>query len=76
MAKKQADLKIDAEFEQLIPPHAEGELAGLEASILKEGCREPLTIWKGHNTILDGHNRYRICKDNKIIFETVEIDLG
>jgi hypothetical protein len=35
-----------------------------------------LTIWKGHNLILDGHNRYQICGELQVPFKIVEIDLS
>lgn len=69
------DLKIDPALRDLIPPLTDGEYASLKESIRKDGCREPLTIWKGQNIILDGHNRYEICIDLKVPFNTVEIEL-
>lgn len=69
------DLKIDPELRDLIPPLTDGEYASLKESIRKDGCREPLTIWKSQNIILDGHNRYEICMDLKVPFNTVEIEL-
>lgn len=69
------DLMIDPELRDLIPPLTDGEYASLKESIRKDGCREPLTIWKGQNIILDGHNRYEICIDLKVPFNTVEIEL-
>ena len=47
----QCKLKIDEEFQTLIPPLAQEELSTLEESILNEGCRDLLVIWK--NIILD-----------------------
>ena len=61
-------LTIDPEFENLLPVPNEQELAVLRESILREGCREPLTVWKTEDDqriIVDGHNRYRICLDLK-----------
>jgi N6-adenosine-specific RNA methylase IME4/ParB-like chromosome segregation protein Spo0J len=55
-------LVIDAEFESLIPPQTEEENAALETSILREGCRDALVVWQDHNILVDGHNRYAICK--------------
>lgn len=64
-------LKIDKEFEKLIPPLQDTEFSGLTKSILKYGCQEPIEIW--NNTIIDGHNRYKICKANNIPFEVREM---
>lgn len=36
---------VDPEFAALIPPLAEDELIGLEASIISDGCRDPLIAW-------------------------------
>lgn len=60
------ELKIDAEFEQLIPPLAKYEFELLEASIINEGCHEQLVVWDG--IIVDGHNRYKICKKHNVPF--------
>lgn len=66
------DLRIDPEFRDLIPPQTDEERVALEASILAEGCREALVVWKGHHTLVDGHHRYAICKQNNIPFKTLE----
>jgi hypothetical protein len=61
-------LAIDPEFESLLPVPNEQELAVLRESILREGCRESLTVWKtddNRRIIVDGHNRYRICTELK-----------
>ena len=58
------ELTIDEEFARLIPPLAEDEYKGLEESIIAEGCREAIIVWG--NIIVDGHNRYRICRAHKI----------
>lgn len=70
MEKKVYELKIDEEFARLIPPLADDERERLENSIKKEGCTDPLTVWKG--TLIDGHNRYSICTGLEIPFEYVE----
>jgi ParB-like chromosome segregation protein Spo0J len=68
-------IRIDPEFQSLIPPLALEELSQLAANILADGCREPLVIWKGHDIILDGHNRYRIVQEHGLPFSTVDVDL-
>lgn len=60
---------IDPEFKKLIPPLTTDEYAGLEKSIIEEGCRDPLVVWG--NTIIDGHNRYEICRRHNINFEFI-----
>lgn len=66
------NLFIDKEFEALIPPLTEEEFSGLKESVLNEGCRDAIVVWNG--TIVDGHNRYRICKENSIPFTVEEKD--
>ena len=55
-------LIIDPELAGLFCPQLPEVLAGLEANIRAEGCREAITVWKGHNIILDGHTRHAICQ--------------
>lgn len=65
--------KIDKEFQELIPALQPNELRELEASLKAEGCREPLMVWRG--ILIDGHNRYSICRKENISFKTREVDL-
>lgn len=62
-------MKIDVEFQSLIPPLTFEERKMLEESILNEGCRDAIVLWG--DTIIDGHNRYEICTKHAILFETV-----
>ena len=57
-------LAINEELRTLIPPLAEDERRLLEENIIRDGCREPLTVWQ--DTLLDGHNRYDICEEHGI----------
>ncbi len=68
-------IKIDPEFKSLIPPLGAEERSQLLANLLAEGCRDPLVVGKGHNILLDGHNRYEICTSEGIEFKTVDIEL-
>lgn len=64
------NLQIDPELKAWIDPLSPDEYALLEASILDEGCRDPLVVWGGY--LLDGHNRYEICQKHGIEFATFE----
>lgn len=64
-------IHIDTEFKNLIPPLTAEEYAGLETSILEEGCRDALIVWG--DILIDGHNRYEICTRHNIPFETTEM---
>ncbi|MBR1436893.1 MAG: hypothetical protein IJ587_00010 [Synergistaceae bacterium] len=61
---------IDKEFAELIPPLTVEEYKGLEESILSEGCRDALVVW--NDTLIDGHNRYKICQAHGVPFQTVQ----
>jgi len=65
---------VDPEFKKLTFPLTADEYARLEKSILEEGCRDPLVIWKWNSVILDGHNRYEICTKHNIPFDIVEME--
>lgn len=70
--KKVHRLLIDKEFRNLIRPLQRAEYLQLEANILTDGCRDPITIWKGY--IIDGHNRYEICTRHSIPFTIVQME--
>ena len=67
-------LNIDPEFRDKIPPLSDDEFSKLEENILSDGeVREPLVIW--HNTIIDGHHRYKIIqKHPEIPFRVKQMD--
>lgn len=68
-------LTVLGELRDFIVPLDDGQLFQLEKNILAEGCREPIIIWKHNNkfVIVDGHNRYGICRKNKLPFKTKQI---
>jgi hypothetical protein len=68
-------ITIDPEFRALIPLASEGERAALEASLLADGCRDALVIWRGHNILLDGYTRFATCQKHGIEYRTLEIEL-
>lgn len=71
IVSRENKLKIDPEFKNLIPPLTAEEYAGLEESILQEGCRDALIVWG--DTLIDGHNRFEICTRHNIPFEITEM---
>ena len=72
MDKKMHELKISDKLSNLMPPLSAQEEQLLTESLLDAGCREPLVVWNG--TIVDGHNRYRICWRHGIPFTYTEMD--
>lgn len=70
---KPIQLKIDPEFQSLIPPLTDEEFKQLRENII-EDCevREPIVTWNG--IILDGHNRWAIIQENPDIpYKTMEM---
>lgn len=63
------ELKINPEFQKLIPALKPEELQQLEANILADGCLDALVVW--NDVIVDGHNRYAICRKHKLPFKTI-----
>lgn len=67
-------LKIDPEFKNLIPPLSNEEYHGLEQKLINEGFDSKtygtIAAWNG--IIIDGHNRYEICKKHNIVPEISE----
>ncbi len=58
------ELKIDADFENCLPMLSNEEYSELEKGICKNGILSPILVWNG--IIVDGHNRYKICKAHMI----------
>lgn len=65
------ELTIDREFDDLCPALTDDEERLLEQSLVADGCLHSIVVWANHDdTVLDGHNRYRLCGKNKIKFTT------
>ena len=55
-----SELNVDPELEELIAPLSTAEFQQLTDSCTAEGIRDPILVW--NDTIVDGHNRYRIAQ--------------
>jgi N6-adenosine-specific RNA methylase IME4 len=68
-------IEIDPELKALIPPLSPEEFHQLETNLIADGCRDPLVVWWNEDklTLVDGHNRYAICRKRGIEFATVEL---
>lgn len=65
------ELIIDPEFVACIPPLSQDEFEQLEENILSSGkIYNPILVW--NQTIVDGHNRYRILKRHPEIEAKIE----
>ena len=62
------EIRIDEGLRAYIDPLTEDESAALERSLLAEGCRDALVLWG--DLLIDGHNRYALCRKHNIPFET------
>lgn len=70
------ELVIDPEFESVIPPLAQLEFDQLQKNIFEDKeVYHPIIVW-GH-TIVDGHKRYKILKENpQIPFRTRKLEFA
>lgn len=67
--------RIDAELSGIMPELSKEEYKELENSILEDGFKgAPIIVWKQEGIIVDGHNRYGICKKHNIPYEVQELD--
>ena len=64
------ELKIDEGLKAYIDPLTPDEYESLERSILAEGCRDALVLWG--DVLVDGHNRFGICQQHGLPFQTVQ----
>jgi polyhydroxyalkanoate synthesis regulator phasin len=63
---------LNDELRSFIDPLTPVEFAALERSLVAEGCRDALVLWR--DVLIDGHNRYDICRKHDIPFRTVQND--
>lgn len=64
------NITVNEELLAYIDPLTPDELNALERSLLSEGCRDALVLWG--EVLVDGHNRYRLCRQHGIPFNTVQ----
>ena len=67
------EYRIDAELNDVLPALSDEDHKALEESLLADGFKgAPIMVWG--DIIVDGHNRYEICKKHDIPFETKEVE--
>jgi hypothetical protein len=66
------NITINDELRTYVDPLTPAEHEALERSLLTEGCREALILWR--DVLIDGHNRHAICSQHNIAFRTVQND--
>ena len=64
------DIVVNEELKAYIDPLTPEEYEALERSLLAEGCRDALVLWG--ELLVDGHNRYAICRQHGLPFQTVQ----
>lgn len=76
------DLTIDKEFEELLPQLSKEDYNILEQSLLNNGFEQKfgrIKVWfpkgnKGKGYIVDGHNRFKICRNHNIKLESGDFE--
>src|SRR5437764_1632599 len=63
-------ININEDLRTYLDPLTEDEDAALERSLRSEGCRDALVLWG--DVLVDGHNRYGICRKHGLPFNTVQ----
>lgn len=73
-----AAIIVDPEFSDAMPALAADELALLEESLVRDGCREALVVWlnTGQRILLDGHHRYELCRKHDLPFNLVAMQFA
>ncbi|CAD7382550.1 MULTISPECIES: plasmid replication/partition related protein [Xanthomonas] len=64
------NIVVKEELQAYIDPLTPDEHEALERSLLAEGCRDALVLWG--DVLVDGHNRYGICRKHDLPFQTVQ----
>lgn len=69
------EYKIDSDLNRVLPELSEDDYKELENSLLKDGYKgAPIMAWG--DVIVDGHNRYEICRKHNIPFEVKEVEFS
>lgn len=66
------NITINKEYENLVPPLSDSEFQALKKSIKIKGMYMPIVI--SHGIVLDGHHRFKICKELGIEIKTITRD--
>ena len=74
MEKNTGLMELMTTFEGVKPKLSTREFANLTEDIRQHGVLTPILVYKGK--IIDGHNRYHICKEYNIPFETKEMNFS
>lgn len=64
------NITVNPDLLAYIDPLSPDENEALERSLLTEGCRDALVLWG--DLLVDGHNRFRICQQHGLPFNTLQ----
>ena len=64
------NIVVNPDLKAYIDPLTSDEHDALERSLLAEGCRDALVLWG--DVLVDGHNRYGICQQHGIAYQTLQ----
>ncbi len=68
-----SELLKDPEFQDLAGPLPPDDLKELQNDIAEHGCISPIVVWREEGIILDGNNRFQICKEQGITYKVEEV---
>ncbi|ELS01153.1 hypothetical protein Xen7305DRAFT_00008550 [Xenococcus sp. PCC 7305] len=66
-------LKIDPEFQRLLPPLTPEARSQLKENLLTGDITPEIIVWKDQDIIIDGHHRYEICQQEDIEFNVLRL---
>jgi ParB-like chromosome segregation protein Spo0J len=66
-----AKLTLDSDLSDWLPSIDPEELHQLRLNLERDGCIDPILHWRGK--IIDGHNRYELCEELGIPYQTREL---
>ena len=69
MVKPEEIPEIDEEFKNFLPPLSKEAFEQLEENLRRDGCMDSIKVWKDHNVIIDGYNRFEICNKHGLEYE-------
>lgn len=69
------EYRIDPKLNGILPKLSEADYKALEQSLLVDGFKgAPIMVWG--DVIVDGHNRYEICKKHNIPYEVKSVEFA
>jgi hypothetical protein len=66
---------VHPDIVNVLRPLTTAEYETLEESLKREGCRDPVVIWKEMGILLAGHNRHEICTRRDMPLRKILISL-